>query len=173
MPPLPPSGPFIWKFFFSKKNGLTSGLTRGLRQASDVRPTPPDGLTSGGTTKPSVTPPCIRSVQRTTEQLSRLSLPLGSGLSKGLRYISCRNETSITLYKYDHGRQSPRCDDKQNMPAIVCLEVLLQTKPLPTTPWGGLFLHKPCETVQPISRARSAPYTDCQGAEGEGYKGRT
>ena len=39
------------KIFFSKKNGLTSGLTRGWRQASDVSPTPPDGLTSGGTTK--------------------------------------------------------------------------------------------------------------------------
>jgi hypothetical protein len=35
-----------------EKNGLTSGLTRGWRQASDVSPTPPDGLTSGGTTKP-------------------------------------------------------------------------------------------------------------------------
>jgi hypothetical protein len=33
------------------KNGLTSGLTRGWRQSSDVSPTPPDGLTSGATTK--------------------------------------------------------------------------------------------------------------------------
>ena len=39
------------KDFFSKKNGLTSGLTRGWRQTSDVSPTPPDGLTSGATTK--------------------------------------------------------------------------------------------------------------------------
>ncbi len=39
------------RIFFSKKNGLTSGLTRVWRQASDVSPTPPDGLTSGATTK--------------------------------------------------------------------------------------------------------------------------
>jgi hypothetical protein len=32
--------------FFFKKNGLTSGLTRDLRQVSDVIPTTPDGLTS-------------------------------------------------------------------------------------------------------------------------------
>jgi hypothetical protein len=35
----------------SKKNGPTSVLTRGWRQASDVSPTPPDGLTSAATTK--------------------------------------------------------------------------------------------------------------------------
>jgi hypothetical protein len=55
VPPLPPSGPFPEKksffHFFFTKNGLTSGLTRGWRQASDVSPTPPDGLTSGATTK--------------------------------------------------------------------------------------------------------------------------
>jgi hypothetical protein len=50
-----------WEIFFSKKNGLTSSLTRGWRQTSDVRPTPPDGLTSGETTKFLFTSPFIDS----------------------------------------------------------------------------------------------------------------
>ncbi len=37
--------------FFQKKNGLVSGLTRDWRQSSEVRPTPPDDLTSDATTK--------------------------------------------------------------------------------------------------------------------------
>jgi hypothetical protein len=38
---------------------------------------------------------------------------------------------------------------------------------------GGRYRYKTCADVQPISRARSVSYTDCQGVEGEGYKGRS
>ena len=65
----------------------------------------------------------------------------GTDVVKGLPYTSCRNEISISLDKYAHGRHSRKCGDKQNMSAL-CLEVLLQTKPLPVTPGGGWWREK-------------------------------
>ena len=101
-------------------------------------------------------------------------LPSGGGhqtgvdLVKGLLYGSHRNETSITLDKYVHGRHSYKHGDKENM-SVLWMDVLLQTHPLSGEPGGDRNCqHQPCATVKPIFRRRSAPYTDCQGDEVEG-----
>ena len=85
---------------------------------------------------------------------------------KGLSYISCRNENSIPLDNHVHGRHSCKYGDKQSMPAL-WLDVLLQTKSLPTVPRGvRWYHHQSCEAVQTICRVSWSPCTDCQGAEG-------
>ena len=73
----------------------------------------------------------------------------GATVAKGLPYTSCRNESSISLDKYAHGRHSRRCGDKQNM-SVLWLEVLLQTKLFPTAPGGGWWRKKPCAVVHAI-----------------------